>query len=468
MSAAIVSLVSCNTNEIEIPSSDQTAVQLQLAVENNIISRADGATRFVAQVFSDQTYTTPANVFDNGTSSSVVSASGTIDIIISPTQEYYFLLWADDGQTYDVSNLKYITLADDVEKFTEAWQSTLSIINGEDFSYAVTLTRAVAKVELVESIGFSAESLSVTCSGFPAFNVAIGSTTGDACEHTVTYEFDETIVGSLNGDDPLYVFAPINYANVCEFYFASPKAEFEITNIPLQANYVTTITGNYESETPKSTLTIGKEDYYENDERYVTINDPILEAAILEALGKESGEIITSDEALTLTSLDVYSMDISDMTGIERFTNLETLNCYGNSFTTIDVSALNNLSIFKTHNNTNLTEIIYPSDPSCIVTLYVHNTGISELDLTVMTKLNYLSAYDLTKITTLDFRNCSSISKNVYCARCYDLETVYLTASQSALAWNFKSITECSFIVTDTDGNQTTYASGELSSFTWE
>ncbi|MFI3264702.1 MAG: hypothetical protein SNG38_06010 [Rikenellaceae bacterium] len=468
LSAAVLSMVSCAKEETEIVTVDQVTARIQIGIEDSVTSRADdGAARYVAQAFFDQACTTPAPVFNSGESNSIESATGVMEIIISATKEYYFLVWADDGQTYDVADLKSITLVEGAEALTEAWQGSMSIINEQTVDYSVNLTRAVARVDLVETKGFSGSYVTATYEGFSAFNIAIGSVSGSSETYSVTYEFEEEVIGQLNADEPLYIFAPVNYASVTDFYFESDTSEFTISNTPLQANYVTTISGNYSSSTPESTLVIEKDDLYENDDTIVTFNDSIFEAYVLDLLGKSSGEIVTVEEAQTITSMDINGMSITDLSGIECFTNLETLLCYGNSFPTLDLSAFTALSMLKTHNNTNLTEIIYPKDQSTIVTLYLHNTGISVLDLTEMTSLNYLSAYDNLNITTLDFRNCSKISKNVYCARCYDLETVYLTAAQSALAWNFKSITDCTFIVTETDGTETTYGSGEFSSFTW-
>lgn len=47
---------------------------------------------------------------------------------------------------------------------------------------------------------------------------------------------------------------------------------------------------------------------------------------------------IDSDEAALVLSLDVSYNGIADMTGIEAFENLDTLNCAGNHLTSLDVS----------------------------------------------------------------------------------------------------------------------------------
>jgi len=47
---------------------------------------------------------------------------------------------------------------------------------------------------------------------------------------------------------------------------------------------------------------------------------------------------ISLAEAEVIISLDVREDSISDMTGIEKFVNLDTLRCYNNKLTTLDVS----------------------------------------------------------------------------------------------------------------------------------
>lgn len=47
---------------------------------------------------------------------------------------------------------------------------------------------------------------------------------------------------------------------------------------------------------------------------------------------------INPDEAASVLSLDVSHNNIEDMTGIEAFVNLDTLNCAGNHLTSLDVS----------------------------------------------------------------------------------------------------------------------------------
>ncbi|MBQ2264946.1 MAG: hypothetical protein II341_06005, partial [Oscillospiraceae bacterium] len=48
--------------------------------------------------------------------------------------------------------------------------------------------------------------------------------------------------------------------------------------------------------------------------------------------------ILTADEIAAVTRIDVCEMRITNLTGVEYFTALESLNCSGNQLTSLDVS----------------------------------------------------------------------------------------------------------------------------------
>ena len=61
---------------------------------------------------------------------------------------------------------------------------------------------------------------------------------------------------------------------------------------------------------------------------------------------KDGDGVLSAEEIAAVTKIDVYDMGISDLTGIEYFTDLAFLNCNKNNLTALDVS-----------NNTALTEL---------------------------------------------------------------------------------------------------------------
>ena len=86
--------------------------------------------------------------------------------------------------------------------------------------------------------------------------------------------------------------------------------------------------------------------------RGVNIPDANLRAAIERALNKSSGAIITPSEMATLTFLDAMSQNISDLTGLEHATRLDTLYLNHNRISDISVlSGLTNLrDLWLNHN----------------------------------------------------------------------------------------------------------------------
>lgn len=263
--AMLLSLTSCVKNETESGSIGEMSVQLKIETNSSVATRSDQDERYVVEAYYDETFTTPANVFENGYSSKVELSANYVDMVVSPSNEYYFLLWADNGVSYEIEELKSVSLVDG-EKMTEAWQGTYSIINGSAATYATTLKRAVGKVSLVETESFTASSLTVNFDSYDTFNVAIGGNIGDAVPFEYVYEFEEAVTGTLNEEEPIYVFAPLTYSNVIDFTFTAGTSVSETTNTPVQANYITTISGNFSaSSLTENILNVGVSDVWGDD-----------------------------------------------------------------------------------------------------------------------------------------------------------------------------------------------------------
>ena len=113
----------------------------------------------------------------------------------------------------------------------------------------------------------------------------------------------------------------------------------------------------------------------------VTIPDANFKAALL-ANGSINtnldGEIQCGEAISYSGTINVFASSISDLTGIEAFTSLTTLNCAGNQISTLDVSA-----------NT------------ALISLVCSDNQLSVLDVTANTALQYLSC-DVNQIAALD------------------------------------------------------------------
>jgi Leucine-rich repeat (LRR) protein len=125
----------------------------------------------------------------------------------------------------------------------------------------------------------------------------------------------------------------------------------------------------------------------------VNIPDASFKTALLNISGIDinSDGVIQCFEAAAFTNeINVNGNSISDMTGIEAFTNITQLNCGSNSISSINLSS-----------NTSLTN------------LYCDNNQLTSLNISGLTSLTYIDC-SYNKFTSLNFSGLSSLSK-IYC-----------------------------------------------------
>ena len=139
-------------------------------------------------------------------------------------------------------------------------------------------------------------------------------------------------------------------------------------------------------------------------ERGVNIPDANLRAAIEGALKKSSGAIITPSEMATLTGLDARSQNISDLTGLEHATSLNSLNLFSNNISDISaLSGLTSLIDLRLYDN-NISDISALSGLTSLERLYLNNNRISDISaLSGLTSLEslYLSGNRISDISAL-------------------------------------------------------------------
>lgn len=118
------------------------------------------------------------------------------------------------------------------------------------------------------------------------------------------------------------------------------------------------------------------------------------------AINTNSDTEIQVSEATAFTGIiDCGSMGVSDLTGIEAFTNLTELWCGFNSITTLDVSQ--NLNLVKLISQGNPYGSIDVTANVALTHLYCSSTQLSTLDVSQNTNLLELSCGDNT-LTTID------------------------------------------------------------------
>jgi len=137
-----------------------------------------------------------------------------------------------------------------------------------------------------------------------------------------------------------------------------------------------------------------------SDNDTINIPDPnFLDALIWWGVDKNDDSVISSREAEAAIMLYVSDRDISDMSGIEAFINLESLYCANNQLTGLDVSACSSLTFLDCGLN-QLTELDLSSN-SDLTTLYC---GWSELTYLDVSNSEYLVFLDCgcNQFTSLD------------------------------------------------------------------
>jgi hypothetical protein len=146
--------------------------------------------------------------------------------------------------------------------------------------------------------------------------------------------------------------------------------------------------------------------------------------AVLEALDKEQGDILTAAECAAIETLNVQNRSISCLNGLQYFTKLTDFNCSCNQLTALDLSSLATLEYLDCADN-QLTEL----DVSALTKLLMVDCSDNQLALLDVSKNTALTTVDCgnNRIAALD------VSKNVA------LRTSIATKI-SSLSWTFQKV----------------------------
>ena len=239
-------LASCSQNEELFTDKGNNTVQqvtFTLATDEKPQTRAtmDGL-RYVVAVY-DEAGTTEVKqetTFENNSFT-----------IMLPPGTYKCLFWADYGSTnYDATDLTSVKelKSTEADANAEAFYASQSVEVSNGNQVNVTLNRAVAKVILRETDVLEPGSMTVTYSRPTSFNVADGKTTGTESD-TKTLSIENEIQGTTVRPAEIgsfYVLASSDEANLDNFITKYNEEEKKtISNVPVQANYQTYITGKY-------------------------------------------------------------------------------------------------------------------------------------------------------------------------------------------------------------------------------
>ena len=198
-----------------------------------------------------------------------------------------------------------------------------------------------------------------------------------------------------------YGINPDQVSNLSNAEISDDKTKLEITDFPATYDY-----GFADGKTISCTISYGipidKEHFPDDNFRnWILKRD----------YGTDG--VLTADEIASVEKIDVTNKFISDLTGIEYFTELKTLNCSENQLTSLDLSkntALTKLycqgcftTSLNVSNNTKLTKLDCSYNRLTKLDLS-KNTLLTELDC----KANQLTKLDLSKNTLLTELLCSS------------------------------------------------------------
>ncbi len=124
--------------------------------------------------------------------------------------------------------------------------------------------------------------------------------------------------------------------------------------------------------------------------------------------GIANDDYVLTDRISEVTFLSAGRLEITDLTGIENFTALETLYCFGNNLTTLDVSSNTALKLLICYQNA-LTSL----DLSANINLEVIEAGDNELttlDVRSNTALKQIHLYQ-NNLTNLNVDTCVNLEK---------------------------------------------------------
>ncbi|MCK4345408.1 MAG: hypothetical protein KAX05_08985 [Bacteroidales bacterium] len=138
-------------------------------------------------------------------------------------------------------------------------------------------------------------------------------------------------------------------------------------------------------------------------------DDNFLNALIELGVDTNGDGIISHAEAEAITSLYVSKDSIADMTGIEAFINLDTLNCSNNQIYSLNV--VNNTTLRFFHCGGNRLTSLDVTNNISLIYLYCGGTmsggdnQLTNLDVSKNTTLEYLLC-GRNQLTSLDISNC--------------------------------------------------------------
>ncbi|EPR74190.1 Internalin-like protein [Winogradskyella psychrotolerans RS-3] len=123
-------------------------------------------------------------------------------------------------------------------------------------------------------------------------------------------------------------------------------------------------------------------------------------------------EIQCSEASAFTGAINVGNLSISDLTGIEAFTNLTQLYCYNNNLTSLDVSQ--NTALINLECYTNQLSSLNVSQNTALTRLSISSNMFTSLDVSANTDLEYLDC-EANQLSALDVSTNTALTQ-LYCS----------------------------------------------------
>ena len=142
--------------------------------------------------------------------------------------------------------------------------------------------------------------------------------------------------------------------------------------------------------------------------------DPVFRTYVSAHFDTDKDNILTNQEREAVTNIQINDQALGSLEGIRYFPNLETLNCYSQALSSINVSENIHLKTLISHYNYSLTSLILGSKPE-LTYLDCYGTNLSSLDIsqapaleTMICTSTPLQSLDVSHNTRLRTLQCSN------------------------------------------------------------
>lgn len=169
-----------------------------------------------------------------------------------------------------------------------------------------------------------------------------------------------------------------------------------------------------------------------NVEQSITFSDTNFKAYCVANFDTNNDQNVSFEEALNVTSIDCSNLSIKSLEGIEHFSNLKILHCYGNQISSLDLSLNTHLTSLRCNSN-QITGLDLSNNKE-LVDLLCEINPLTEVILpNTLTEIPKDAFYRCANLEHLDIPlSVTSIGNNAF-ANCVKLKAITLPASVTSI-----------------------------------